>query len=75
MRIVPRCHLGQSIVYDTVTNLSWTVDIRTHGIANIVEKLLSEPWAPSEEVGRQVPLPATEEGCVVSVIVLVLFVR
>ena len=25
-------------MYDTVSNLSWSVDIRTHGIVNVIEK-------------------------------------
>lgn len=58
-----RCHLGKSIVYDTVSNLSWAVDIRTHGIVNVVEKLLAEPWLPSEEIGREVPEAASEDDC------------
>lgn len=60
-----RCHLGSSIIYDTVSNLSWSVDVRTHGIVTVVEKLLSEPWPPSIEIGREVPLAAPEEDCVV----------
>ncbi|KAF8968084.1 alpha/beta-hydrolase [Flammula alnicola] len=58
------CHLGQSIVYDTVSNASWTVDIRTHGIVNVIEKLLSDPWPPSVEVGLDVPKAAAEVDCV-----------
>ncbi|EPQ54234.1 alpha/beta-hydrolase [Gloeophyllum trabeum ATCC 11539] len=59
-----RCHLGRSIIFDTVSNLSWAVDIRTHGIVNVIENLLSHPWAPSEEVGREVPEPTPEDDCV-----------
>ena len=44
-----KCHLGRSIVYDTVSNLSWSVDIRTHGIVVIIEQLLSADW--SERTG------------------------
>ena len=61
-----RCHLGKSIVYDTVSNLSWGVDIRTHTIGTVIEKLLSDPWPPSEEQGREVPEPMTEDDCVAS---------
>ncbi|KAF7312603.1 hypothetical protein MIND_00274400 [Mycena indigotica] len=61
-----RCHLGQSIIYDTVGNLSWSVDIRTHGIVNVIEKVLTEPWPPAVEQGRDVPLPITEDDCVAS---------
>ncbi|KAL1738713.1 alpha/beta-hydrolase [Schizophyllum fasciatum] len=58
-----RCHLGKSIVYDTVSNLSWAVDIRTHTIVNVIEKLLNEPWPPSVEVGRDVPEAVSEDDC------------
>ncbi|KAF8150712.1 alpha/beta-hydrolase [Crassisporium funariophilum] len=59
-----RCHMGKSIVYDTVSNASWTVDIRTHGIVNVIERLLSEPWPPSEEIGREVPEAVPDVDCV-----------
>ncbi|KAH7913529.1 Alpha/Beta hydrolase protein [Hygrophoropsis aurantiaca] len=59
-----RCHLGKSIVYDTVSNLSWSVDIRTHGIVNVIDHVLGEPWQPSLEVGREVPVAEFEEDCV-----------
>jgi lipase ATG15 len=61
-----RCHLGKSIVYDTVTNASWVVDIRTHGIVSVIERLLSDPWPPSVEVGREVPEATVELDCLVS---------
>lgn len=59
-----RCHQGKSIVYDTVSNLSWSVDIRKHGIVNVIEEILGKPWQPSEDVGRSVPPAAAEEDCV-----------
>ncbi|KAF9243379.1 alpha/beta-hydrolase [Melanogaster broomeanus] len=59
-----RCHLGKSILYDTVSNLSWSVDIRTHGIINVIDNILSQPWQPSLEMGREVPLAAPEVDCV-----------
>ena len=61
-----KCHLGRSIVYDTVSNLSWSVDIRTHTIVNVIEKLLAHPWPPAMEQGREVPEALPEEDCVVS---------
>ncbi|CDO75192.1 hypothetical protein BN946_scf184866.g33 [Trametes cinnabarina] len=61
-----KCHLGKSIVYDTVSELSWAVDIRTHTIVNVIEKLLANPWPPSVEIGREVPEAKPEEDCVVS---------
>ena len=60
-----RCHLGQSIVYDTVTNLSWSVDLRTHGIVVVIDKILNDTWPASEIDGREVPNAAAEVDCVV----------
>lgn len=60
-----RCHLGKSVVYDTVSNLTWSVDIRTHGIVNVIERLLSEPWEYSVNMGREVPEATPETDCVV----------
>lgn len=53
-----------SIVYDTVTELSWAVDIRTHGIVNVIERVLNMPWA-RQEAEREVPVAKWEEDCVV----------
>ncbi len=61
-----RCHIGRLIVYDTVTNLSWSVNIRQHGIVNVIDNILNTTWLPSEEIGREVPAPKVEEDCVVS---------
>ena len=59
-----RCHLGMSIVYDTVGRLKWSVDIRTHPIKEIINRVLEkEIWW---EFGRQVPKARAEEDCVVS---------
>ena len=65
-KIFIRCHLGKSIVYDTISNLSWSSDVRTHTILTVIDKLLSDPWPPSVEVGREVPEAVPEEDCVVS---------
>ncbi|KAF8437532.1 Alpha/Beta hydrolase protein [Boletus edulis BED1] len=37
-----RCHLGKVALYDTVTKLKWAVDIRTHSIRDVIERILSE---------------------------------
>ncbi|KAF9448883.1 alpha/beta-hydrolase [Macrolepiota fuliginosa MF-IS2] len=37
-----RCHLGRSIVFDTVGKLGWYVDVRTHTIKAIIERLLED---------------------------------
>ncbi|KAI5831372.1 alpha/beta-hydrolase [Schizophyllum commune Tattone D] len=39
-----RCHLGQRIVYDTITQLGWAQDVRTHPIKVIIDQLLGKPW-------------------------------
>jgi hypothetical protein len=52
-------------VYDTVSNLSWGVDVRTHGIVGVIEKVLNITWPPAAEVGREVPEALEEEDCVV----------
>jgi len=59
-----RCHLGNIIEYDTVTNLSWAVDVRTHAIAQIVDKILSQPWAAAEGLGLEVPPLKRQDDCV-----------
>lgn len=56
--------MGLSIVYDTVRRLGWNVDIRTHPIKEIINRVLEkELWW---EFGRQVPKARAEEDCVVS---------
>jgi phage tail protein X len=52
-------------VYDTVSNLSWGVDVRTHGIVGVIEKVLNVTWPPAAEVGREVPEALEEVDCVV----------
>lgn len=58
-----RCHLGKSIVYDTVGQLGWRVDVRTHPIKQVITKVieLEESW----EDGREVPVAREEVDCVV----------
>ena len=54
-------------MYDTVSNLSWSVDLRTHPIANMIEKILADPWPPAEELGREVPEAVPQDDdCIVS---------
>jgi lipase ATG15 len=50
-----RCHLGRSVVYDTVRNLSWSVGAHTHGIVRVIEEVLGAPWADAQARGREVP--------------------
>ncbi|KAL0946658.1 hypothetical protein HGRIS_012850 [Hohenbuehelia grisea] len=35
-----RCHLGKSIVYDTVNVLGWKVDVRKHVIRNVIQEVV-----------------------------------
>lgn len=64
--VLARCRLGKSIFYDTVSNFSWAVDVRTHGIVTVIDRVLSDPWPPSVEVGREVPEAKADVDCVVS---------
>ena len=74
-----RCHLGKSIVFDTVGRLGWAVDVRHHPIKEVVTKVLGADigWGdedsdegPShggvrDKNKRNVPKAIIEEGCVV----------
>ena len=60
-----RCHLGKSIVYDTIGRFGWrSGDVRHHVIRDTILQVLEEEgeW----EDGREVPLARAEEQCVVS---------
>ncbi|KAF5358483.1 hypothetical protein D9756_001345 [Leucocoprinus leucothites] len=39
-----RCHLGHSVVFDTVGELGWFVDVRTHVIRVVINRIL-EDWS------------------------------
>ncbi|KAF8635613.1 hypothetical protein AX15_000253 [Amanita polypyramis BW_CC] len=56
-----RCHLGKSIIFDTVGKLGWSVDIRTHPIKAAIERVLSQDW--NSENNRAVPAPKQEDDC------------
>ncbi|KAJ6566874.1 Alpha/Beta hydrolase protein [Mycena capillaripes] len=57
-----RCHLGQRILYDTVTKRGWSVDSRTHSIQYIIDNLLNDDWDP--EAGLEVPPVDEQTDCV-----------
>lgn len=59
-----RCHLGKSIIFDTVGKLGWRVDVRKHIIRDVIRKVLEIDDIEWEE-GRDVPLARAEEDCVV----------
>ncbi|OCH86209.1 alpha/beta-hydrolase [Obba rivulosa] len=48
-----RCHLGKVIRYDTVSKLGWAVDIRTHGIRVVIERLLSGEWEEDKQDSKR----------------------
>ncbi|GHJ85490.1 hypothetical protein NliqN6_1892 [Naganishia liquefaciens] len=45
--IETRCHIGESILYDTVGKKGWSVDVRTHRITEIINRVLNEDWDDS----------------------------
>lgn len=49
--IETRCHIGESILYDTVGKKGWSVDVRTHRITEIINRVLNEDWddSPSDD--------------------------
>lgn len=49
--IETRCHIGESILYDTVGKKGWSVDVRTHRITEIINRVLNEDWdeTPSDD--------------------------
>ncbi|ESK89864.1 lipase [Moniliophthora roreri MCA 2997] len=51
-----RCHLGKSIVFDTV-KLGWSVDVRTHPIKAVITRVL-------ETEDLDVPEATEEEDCI-----------
>ncbi|KAJ6597044.1 alpha/beta-hydrolase [Mycena vulgaris] len=57
-----RCHLGKTIIFDTVNKLGWKVDVRKHVIKDVITKVLEADieW----EEGRSVPLAREESDCV-----------
>lgn len=60
-----RCHLGKTILFDTVRILGWKVDVRTHVIKTVINKVLEAKGVEWEE-NRSVPLAREEEDCLVS---------
>lgn len=64
-----RCHLGKSIVYDTVQKLGWHVDVRKHVIKEVILEVLDfeGDWPDGDGLERGVPVAREEEDCVVSV--------
>ncbi|KAI0345336.1 alpha/beta-hydrolase, partial [Trametopsis cervina] len=66
-----RCHLGKSVVYDTVQKLGWKVDVRRHPIREVIVRVVERVWEVGfgwevDERGRvrDVPEARVEEDCV-----------
>jgi len=59
-----RCHIGNIIEYDTVTELSWAVRLTNHPIATVIDSVLSKPWPAAEKQGREVPELKRQDDCV-----------
>ncbi|EJF56304.1 alpha/beta-hydrolase [Dichomitus squalens LYAD-421 SS1] len=61
-----RCHLGQTIKYDTVSQLGWSANIIHHGISALIEGVLADDkkdWR-GNGVNGSVPEARSEEDCV-----------
>jgi len=60
-----RCHLGKSIVYDTVQKLGWHVDVRKHVIKEVILEVLDHEgdWPDEDGFDRAVPVAREEEDC------------
>ncbi|PCH37846.1 alpha/beta-hydrolase [Wolfiporia cocos MD-104 SS10] len=64
-----RCHMGKSIVFDTVGKLGWRVDVQTHTIKNVITKVLEAQVEGGWDTGADgsildVPIAREEEDCV-----------
>jgi len=58
-----KCHLGNKIVYDTVTELGWSVDVRKHTIREVITEVigLEREWEGDREVPESRP---EDEDCI-----------
>lgn len=45
-----KCHTGETILYDTVRVKGWSVDVRTHRIEEVIDKVLRDPWPEDDGV-------------------------
>ncbi|KAJ7172323.1 alpha/beta-hydrolase [Mycena filopes] len=46
-----KCHLGKSIIFDTVNKLGWKVDVRKHVIRDVITKVLEADGSNGRKVG------------------------
>ncbi|KAG9018714.1 putative lipase atg15 [Tulasnella sp. 427] len=59
-----RCHLGKSIVYDTVEKKGWFNSLARHPIKVIITQVLNDDWGNTTIGERPVPEASSEEECV-----------
>lgn len=63
-----KCHTGETILYDTVTVKGWSVDVRTHRISEVINRVLSDPWPVGDDDGdgdkkpKEPPKPGPGDG-------------
>lgn len=64
--IETRCHLGKTIVYDTVQKLGWHVDVRKHVIKQVILEVLDleDGWLDEDGHLWDVPVAREEADCV-----------
>jgi lipase ATG15 len=61
-----KCHLGKTILYDTVKTLGWGADIRKHSINEVIHNVVEADvlWG----FGQKVPRAREETDCVVRIL-------
>ncbi|KAG9048726.1 putative lipase atg15 [Tulasnella sp. UAMH 9824] len=59
-----RCHMGKSIVYDTVEKKGWYNSLARHPIKVVINQVLNEDWGNATKGERPVPEASSEEDCV-----------
>ncbi len=59
-----RCHLGKSVIFDTIGKMGWSADIRTHPIKTVIERILNQDW--DLENNLAIPVAKQEDDCQVS---------
>ncbi|KAG8924053.1 putative lipase atg15 [Tulasnella sp. 408] len=59
-----RCHMGKSIVYDTVEKKGWYNSLARHPIKVVITQVLNEDWGNVTKGERPVPEASSEEDCV-----------
>ncbi|CED84793.1 alpha beta-hydrolase [Phaffia rhodozyma] len=57
-----RCHLGETILYDTVNKLGWSVDIRTHRIGEVINRILNVDWDDGDGPEKGDPPTNSSDG-------------